>query len=108
MGRKKIEIKYIENKKERVVSYDFIKVTFCKRKHGLLKKAAELATLCGVKVSLLFTDLVESVHYFTNEPSIRVEFEHALKKRRDTNLLFTYSLDDVGQHYYIVSIQENI
>lgn len=96
MGRKKIEIKFIENKKERVVGDGLIQVTFCKRKHGLLKKAAELATLCGVKVCLLFTDLVESVHYFTNEPAVRIEFEHTLKRKREVSYLYSYSLNEVA------------
>jgi SRF-type transcription factor (DNA-binding and dimerisation domain) len=95
MGRKKIEIKFIENKKERVV-VSCNQVTFCKRKHGLLKKAAELATLCGVKVCLLFTDLGESVHYFSNEPGIKLEFDHTLKKKRDGAFMYTYTLEDVA------------
>lgn len=45
MGRKKIEIKRIENNKMR-------RVTFRKRRIGLLKKAIELSLLTGAKVYL--------------------------------------------------------
>ena len=45
MGRKKIEIKHIENQKMR-------RVTFRKRRNGLLKKAIELSLLTGAKVHL--------------------------------------------------------
>ena len=106
MGRKKVEIKFIENKKERVV-VSANQVTFCKRKHGLLKKAAELATLCGVKVTLMFTDLGESVHYFSNETGLKIEFEHTLKKKKDGAFMYTYTLDDVAMPD-IVSIQKLI
>ena len=45
MGRRKIEIKHIENKKSR-------RVTFRKRRIGLLRKAIELSLLTGAKVYL--------------------------------------------------------
>lgn len=72
MGRKKIEIKPITDKKSR-------KDTFHKRKVGLVKKAAELSMLCNVKMLLVFEDLAgdvvkysthglyDPVQYFTEE-----------------------------------------
>ena len=39
-------------------------ITFNKRKHGILKKATELAMLCKVKVYLMFTDLHDNVYKF--------------------------------------------
>lgn len=96
MGRKKIEIKYIDNKKERVV-------TFCKRKMGLLKKAAELATLCGVKVSLLFSDLMDNYHYYTNDPKVGVDLESVIKdKKKGDSILVNYKTSD----YPFKSIKE--
>lgn len=50
MGRKKIEIKYIDQEKSR-------QITYIKRKGGVMKKAAELARLCGCSVA---------VHVFNN------------------------------------------
>ncbi|KAL0538269.1 hypothetical protein IC582_027281 [Cucumis melo] len=50
MGRKKIEVKLIEDRCNR-------HVTFCKRRSGLLKKARELSVLCDVEVGIiLFTN----------------------------------------------------
>ncbi|KAK4753635.1 hypothetical protein SAY87_001739 [Trapa incisa] len=46
MGRKKLEIKRIEDKSSR-------QVTFSKRRSGLIKKARELSILCDVEVALL-------------------------------------------------------
>ncbi|KAK2968760.1 hypothetical protein RJ640_028153 [Escallonia rubra] len=45
MGRGKIELKRIEDKSSR-------QVTFSKRRKGLMKKARELAVLCDVELSL--------------------------------------------------------
>lgn len=46
MGRKKVELKRIENKSSR-------QVTFSKRRNGLIKKAHELSVLCDVQVAVL-------------------------------------------------------
>ncbi|KAL6339059.1 hypothetical protein AAG906_024210 [Vitis piasezkii] len=46
MGRQRVEIKKIENKAVR-------QVTFAKRRNGLLKKAYEISTLCDIEVALL-------------------------------------------------------
>ncbi|RDY01948.1 MADS-box transcription factor 34, partial [Mucuna pruriens] len=46
MGRKKVEIKGIENKCTR-------QITFSKRRNGLMKKARELSILCDANVALV-------------------------------------------------------
>jgi len=46
MGRRKIDIQYLADDRVR-------KVTFCKRKGGLFKKADDLAKLCGVEVGVI-------------------------------------------------------
>ncbi|KAK7319024.1 hypothetical protein RJT34_03733 [Clitoria ternatea] len=46
MGKKKVEIKRIENKSTR-------QITFSKRRKGLMKKARELSVLCDAKVALV-------------------------------------------------------
>ncbi|THG11659.1 hypothetical protein TEA_005906 [Camellia sinensis var. sinensis] len=46
MGRKKVEMKRIESKSSR-------QVTFSKRRGGLVKKARDLSVLCDVDVALL-------------------------------------------------------
>ncbi|RDX85186.1 MADS-box protein FLOWERING LOCUS C, partial [Mucuna pruriens] len=46
MGRKKLEIKRIENKSTR-------QITFSKRRNGLMKKAHELSILCDANVALV-------------------------------------------------------
>jgi len=46
MGRRKIDIAYITDDRVR-------KVTFCKRKGGLFKKAEDLSKLCGVEIAVV-------------------------------------------------------
>jgi len=46
MGRGRVELKRIENKINR-------QVTFSKRRTGLLKKAQEISVLCDAEVSLI-------------------------------------------------------
>ncbi|XP_027341871.1 MADS-box protein FLOWERING LOCUS C-like [Abrus precatorius] len=46
MGKKKVEMKRIEDKSTR-------QVTFSKRRNGLMKKARELSILCDAKVALV-------------------------------------------------------
>lgn len=55
-GRRKIEIKYIEDKTRR-------QITFSKRKAGLMKKAYELSTLTGTQILVLVTS--ETGHVYT-------------------------------------------
>lgn len=46
MGRRKIEMEYLVDDRVR-------KVTFCKRKGGLFKKADDLSKLCGVEIAVV-------------------------------------------------------
>jgi hypothetical protein len=46
MTRKRIEMKKIDNRAAR-------QVTFCKRRRGLFKKARELSTLCDAEIAVI-------------------------------------------------------
>lgn len=59
MGRGRVEVKRIENKISR-------QVTFSKRKSGLLKKAYELSVLCDVEVSLIIFSSSDKLYEFSN------------------------------------------
>ncbi|PIN16209.1 MADS box transcription factor [Handroanthus impetiginosus] len=56
-GRKKIEIKKIENLSNR-------QVTFSKRRGGLFKKASELCILCGAEIAIIVHSLGKRVFVF--------------------------------------------
>lgn len=67
MGRKKIEIKHIQNQKMR-------RVTFRKRRNGLLKKAIELSLLTGAKVHLkIYHDRDSSLVEYCSDKDANLE-----------------------------------
>ncbi|CAH8491363.1 unnamed protein product [Schistosoma haematobium] len=68
MGRKKIEIKFINDEKNRLV-------TFAKRKSGLFKKAYELSVLCECEIALLVFTRSNRLYQYAS-----VTVEHALQR----------------------------
>ncbi|KAE8057191.1 hypothetical protein FH972_013900 [Carpinus fangiana] len=62
MARGKMEMKKIENKASR-------QVTYSKRRNGLFKKAKELTVLCDAKVSIIMFSTTEKLHEYIS-PSI--------------------------------------
>ncbi|CCF56823.1 hypothetical protein KAFR_0B05280 [Kazachstania africana CBS 2517] len=73
--RKKIDIKYIENKTRR-------HVTFSKRKHGIMKKAFELSVLTGTQVLLLVVSETGLVYTFSTP-----KFEPIVTQPEGRNLI---------------------
>merc|ERR1712017_69974 len=66
MGRRKIEMEYIPDDRVR-------KVTFCKRKGGLFKKADDLAKLCGVEVAVIIIGDKKTCEYASTDMNRIVE-----------------------------------
>lgn len=73
--RRKIEIKFIENKTRR-------RVTFSKRKHGIMKKAFELSVLTGTQVLLLVVSETGLVYTFSTP-----KFEPIVTQQEGRNLI---------------------
>ncbi|KAK1310591.1 Floral homeotic protein AGAMOUS [Acorus calamus] len=88
MGRGKIEIKRIENKTNR-------QVTFCKRRNGLMKKAYELSVLCDVEVGLIVFSARGRLYEYSNG-SIRSTIER-YKKACSSNSTLTPSTEPTVQ-----------
>ncbi|XP_054822494.1 agamous-like MADS-box protein MADS2 isoform X2 [Prosopis cineraria] len=63
MGRGKVELKRIENKINR-------QVTFAKRRNGLLKKAYELSVLCDAEVALIIFSNRGKLYEFSSGSSM--------------------------------------
>ncbi|KAL1828865.1 hypothetical protein DCAR_0208127 [Daucus carota subsp. sativus] len=63
MGRGKVELKRIENKINR-------QVTFAKRRNGLLKKAYELSVLCDAEVALIIFSSRGKLYEFCSTSSM--------------------------------------
>nr|ASZ80023.1 MADS64 [Dendrocalamus latiflorus] len=87
MGRGRVELRRIEERARRQVS-------FAKRRKGLLKKAAELAVLCDAHVALLvFSPFDGNLHHFAAPSTIEnimerhQNFSAAQKSVHDKSLL---------------------
>ncbi|KAL5725796.1 hypothetical protein ACHQM5_008899 [Ranunculus cassubicifolius] len=63
MGRGKVELKRIENRINR-------QVTFAKRRNGLLKKACELSILCDAEVALIIFSNRGKLYEFSSSSSM--------------------------------------
>jgi len=60
MGRRKIDIAYLTDDRVR-------KVTFCKRKGGLFKKADDLSKLCGVEIAVIIVGEKKTCEYASTD-----------------------------------------
>lgn len=76
-GRRKIEIKYIDDKSRR-------HITFSKRKAGIMKKAYELSTLTGTQVLLLVASETGHVYTFATP-----KLQPLITKQEGKNLIQT-------------------
>ncbi|KAG7535525.1 Transcription factor MADS-box [Arabidopsis thaliana x Arabidopsis arenosa] len=63
MGRRRVEIKRIENKSSR-------QVTFCKRRNGLMEKARQLSVLCESSVALFIVSSTGKLYSFSSGDSM--------------------------------------
>nr|ADU15477.1 SEP3 [Actinidia chinensis] len=72
MGRGRVELKRIENKINR-------QVTFAKRRNGLLKKAYELSVLCDAEVALIVFSNRGKLHEFCSTSSMLKTLERYQK-----------------------------
>nr|ACB69510.1 SEPALLATA3-like MADS-box protein [Crocus sativus] len=72
MGRGRVELKRIENKINR-------QVTFAKRRNGLLKKAYELSVLCDAEVALIVFSNRGKLYEFCSSSSILKTLERYQK-----------------------------
>ncbi|KAL4587062.1 hypothetical protein LXL04_011712 [Taraxacum kok-saghyz] len=67
MGRRKLEIKRIENKSSRLVA-------FSKRRTGLIKKARHLSMLCDVDIAIIVFSAHGKLYEFCSSGSNRQDY----------------------------------
>jgi hypothetical protein len=60
-----------------------------------MKKASELATLCGIKISLVFTDLFENIHTFSNTDDFELLIAREKEELYRESNLFKFTPADV-------------
>ncbi|KAJ0267299.1 hypothetical protein HA466_0011500 [Hirschfeldia incana] len=97
MGRRKMEIKRIENKSSR-------QVTFCKRRNGLMEKARQLSVLCGSSVAVLIVSSTGKVYSSSSGDSMAKILKHYEVRHADE--LKTLDLKEKTQNY--LSLKESL
>ncbi|XP_073129807.1 agamous-like MADS-box protein MADS4 isoform X2 [Henckelia pumila] len=97
MGRGRVELKRIENKINR-------QVTFAKRRNGLLKKAYELSVLCDAEVALIIFSNRGKLYEFCSSSSMLKTLERYQKCNYgapETNVSTREALELSSQHEYM-------
>ena len=90
MGKRKIQLtKYIEEKQNR-------RITFLKRKKGLIKKAMELSFLCNQKVSITIYDENKKT-FMIYRSSDDYNFEYQTKLCSSSSMIELYNNEDYGK-----------
>ncbi|CAL2230694.1 unnamed protein product [Prunus armeniaca] len=97
MGRGRVELKRIENKINR-------QVTFAKRRNGLLKKAYELSVLCEAEVALIIFSNRGKLYEFCSSSSMLKTLERYQKCNYgapETNVSAREALELSSQQEYL-------
>lgn len=96
-GRRKIEIRYIDDKSRR-------HITFSKRKAGIMKKAYELSTLTGTQVLLLVASETGHVYTFATP-----KLQPLITKQEGKNLIQTcLNAPDPNSTEYVCALLSKI
>ncbi|XP_020706092.1 agamous-like MADS-box protein AGL9 homolog [Dendrobium catenatum] len=90
MGRGRVELKRIENKINR-------QVTFAKRRNGLLKKAYELSVLCEAEVALIIFSNRGKLYEFCSSSSFIEGRSDWLVSEKQTNEKSTHGFSYVSK-----------
>ncbi|ONI19959.1 hypothetical protein PRUPE_3G307800 [Prunus persica] len=99
MGRGKVQLKRIDDKIRR-------QVTFSKRRSGLIKKARELSVLCSVEVGLIIFSAKGRLYEFCSGERFQLVELNTLHKE-EKNLVLFANLGKVLERYQIHNDEEN-
>lgn len=88
MGRKKIEITYIDNKVNR-------KATFKARIGGLVKKLHDLTVLCGIQATLVTTDTDSNLVAFSSSNEMQLLVKDTFNNKKKDFKIKVYTEVDV-------------
>ncbi|GAB2302635.1 Agamous-like MADS-box protein ap1 [Dionaea muscipula] len=99
MGRGRVQLKRIENKINR-------QVTFSKRRGGLMKKAHEISVLCEAEVALIvFSNRGKLFEYSTDSCMDKILERYERYSYAERQLTNNYISDDQSQVYiYILDV----
>nr|AHH30728.1 flowering locus C [Brassica oleracea] len=102
MGRKKLEIKRIENKSSR-------QVTFSKRRNGLIEKARQLSVLCDASVALLVVSASGKLYNFSaGDDLVKIVDRYGKQHADDRKALDLQSeAPKYGSHHELLELVES-
>nr|AJN00655.1 flowering locus C2 [Raphanus sativus] len=102
MGRKKLEIKRIENKSSR-------QVTFSKRRNGLIEKARQLSVLCDASVALLVVSASGKLYNFSSGDNLVKILDRYGKQHVDDRKALDLQSKDLkyGSHHELLELVES-
>lgn len=89
MGRKKIEISYMENEANR-------KATFKARIGGLVKKLHDLSVLCGIQATLVVTDTDSNLVTYSSSNEIQLLVKDTFNSNKNDFKVTVYTDKDVS------------
>ncbi|KAL6894041.1 hypothetical protein ACP4OV_008139 [Aristida adscensionis] len=92
MGRGKVQLKRIENKINR-------QVTFSKRRSGLLKKAQEISVLCDAEVALIIFSTKGKLYEYATDACVIFSIVHWLR---------SWDMDKILERYERYSYAEKV
>jgi hypothetical protein len=92
MGKRKIEIKKIENTVNR-------QITFYKRKKGIIKKVIELSILCNIDVFLIILDEKKKASIVSTKDKIFNFFNLYLNNQNYIEIKENFNIDDYGKEF---------
>lgn len=97
MGRGRVQLRRIENKISR-------QVTFSKRRNGLMKKAAELSILCDAEVALIVFSNKDKLYEFASSSMTKILERY----RKRSNLIQDIGKDPQNSDIELTHLKEEV
>jgi MADS-box transcription factor len=97
MGRGRVQLRRIENKINR-------QVTFSKRRKGLMKKASELSILCDAEVALIVFSSRGKLYEFSSSSMSKI----LERRRKCSNLVQDTNRDAQGSNMELMQLKEKV
>ena len=96
MGKRKLEINYIEDPRRRTS-------VFFNRRSGIFKKAHDLTKTCGTTISVILSDLKGNLHVYSNTESIRLFLKKSALKEAKSKRIRVFRYHDADYPFMNLS-----
>ena len=96
MGKKKLEISYIQDARRR-------SSVFFNRRSGIFKKAHDLSKTCGTKISVILTDLKGNLHVYSNRHDIQLYLKSSVLDEVKSKKISIFSYNETDYPFNSLS-----